>query len=207
MPPRNVLLLRSPSDSDPYHTAVEAASYHPYSLPVLETVFVSLDELANTQNRDPVELSLSGVILTSSRAAEAWRTAANSLHILSIGSLKKWYSLPFYVVGRKTAEALTAPDEGHPHVPLPSDVRGAEESGTSEKLAHFILHDLSGRPARMLYLTGDKNKDTLPSILSGGGVDLDARQVYATQGSSTFEADLERILDNATAQDGMLRVS
>ena len=50
----------------------------------------------------------------------------------------------------------------------PKDIRGGAESGTSEKLAHFILQDLppSNEPRQLLYLTGDKNRDVLPSILS-----------------------------------------
>jgi len=75
-----------------------------------------------------------------------------------------------------------------------------DQAGTSEKLAHYILHDLQrtgseasthdSRRNNLLYLTGDKNRDTLPKILHEGGIGLHSLQVYGTQGSSTFENDL-----------------
>ena len=76
----------------------------------------------------------------------------------------------------------------------PKDIRGGAESGTSEKLARFILQDLpsSDTPRKLLYLTGDKNRDVLPNILRDGGIELQSLQVYATQGSSHFASDLEK---------------
>lgn len=110
-----------------------------------------------------------------------------------------WSAVPFYVVGEATAKALTdirgAIGEKSPLGPR--DIRGGAETGTSERLAHFIVDDLSSATGsrRLLYLTGDKNRDTLPNILSDAGFELDSLQVYATQGSSTFAADLRRALD------------
>ncbi|GAA5978619.1 hypothetical protein JCM11641_002791 [Rhodosporidiobolus odoratus] len=53
------------------------------------------------------------------------------------------------------------------------------------------------RRKRLLYLTGDKNRDTLPSILSSSSsasshstFDLDALQVYSTTVSPTFHSSL-----------------
>lgn len=42
----------------------------------------------------------------------------------------------------------------------PHNIRGGSETGTGEKLAHFILEDLKERsndPPKLLYLTGDNN--------------------------------------------------
>lgn len=84
----------------------------------------------------------------------------------------------------------------------PQDIRGGAESGTSEKLAHFILQDL-GRNAgiTLLYLTGDKNRDTLPSILKDGELELLNLQVYGTKGSSHFESDLVAALQTAPSRE------
>lgn len=77
------------------------------------------------------------------------------------------------------------------------DIRGGAESGTSEKLARFILEDLptDNRPRKLLYLTGDKNRDVLPNMLREGNVELQSLQVYATQGSSSFPSDLQKVID------------
>ena len=116
-----------------------------------------------------------------------------------------WTHTPFYVVGNATAASLSEIREVAGHTLLaPVDIRGAAESGTSEKLAHFILEDLpAARPTKLLYLTGDKNRDTMPSILREGGVELQFLQAYATQGSSTFAADLRQALSRV-ARGGSL---
>ena len=110
--------------------------------------------------------------------------------------------MPFYVVGEATATALRSirtiyGDSGF----VPKDIRGSSESGTSGRLAHFILEDLakngSGSETKLLYLTGDKNKDTLPKILGDCGLDLEYLRVYETRGSSNFTKELECALGSS----------
>jgi uroporphyrinogen-III synthase len=85
------------------------------------------------------------------------------------------------------------------------DLRG-ETAGTGEQLAQFILDDLkTGNPhkkRRMLYLTGDKNRDTVPNILSSDkgkrlDIELDPIQVYETHGTSTFASDLDSLFQRS----------
>ena len=106
-------------------------------------------------------------------------------------------------MGEATAAALRAIRTLFPHSPhAPRDVRGGggggAESGTSEKLARFVVADLGGGAAgaRLLYLTGDKNRDTLAAVVREAGVALESVQVYATQGSSRFEEDLRGALQD-----------
>lgn len=110
-----------------------------------------------------------------------------------------WSQLPFYAVGQSTADALKDIRTSYPSPMSPADIRGAAESGTSERLAKFIISDLPARQerAKLLYLTGDKNRDTLPNILSDGGVDLVSLKVYETRGSSTFAAALHSLLKSS----------
>ena len=115
-----------------------------------------------------------------------------------------WSNTPFYVVGPSTASALHAihpfPHTASPY--CPRDIRGSTESGTGDKLAHFIVNDLSGTPSqcpaskgkKLLYLTGDKTKSTLPTIAKTAGFEVESLQVYATQGSTRFEDDLTSVL-------------
>jgi uroporphyrinogen-III synthase len=78
----------------------------------------------------------------------------------------------------------------------PKVIRGSSATGTSERLAHFILEDLSAKESakKLLYLTGDKNRDVLPNILKSGNVELESLQVYETQGSSNFANDLDEAI-------------
>jgi len=98
--------------------------------------------------------------------------------------------VPFYVVGQATASVLKELESLYAGIGFCRlDIRG-ESSGTAEQLAHFILNDSISGSGQMLYLTGDKNRDTLPNILSGTGIELHPLRVYETQGSSTFEQEL-----------------
>lgn len=110
-----------------------------------------------------------------------------------------WSTIPFYVVGAATASTLTSIASSFPTSPyVPRDIRGTE-SGTAEKLARFIISDVSESGSkRLLYLTGDKNRDTLPKVLSEARLHLDNLQVYATQGSSRFEENLQTALGHVS---------
>jgi uroporphyrinogen-III synthase len=104
-----------------------------------------------------------------------------------------WSKTVFYGVGTATTTALHKIATSYPNSSLaPTDVRGGVETGSAEKLAHFVLKDLNIEKGttRLLYLTGDKNRDTLPSILIEQGVVLETLQVYKTRGSRTFRRDL-----------------
>lgn len=69
-----VILFKSPSqdsNNDPYVLALHNAGYKTYFVPVLETNFVNQNALANIVLAGP-NMSCNGVVITSSRAAEAW---------------------------------------------------------------------------------------------------------------------------------------
>ncbi|KAJ7034960.1 tetrapyrrole biosynthesis, uroporphyrinogen III synthase [Mycena alexandri] len=188
--PSVVLLLRTPSDApDRYESVFSEAGYTPSSVPVLETVFVNLETLTEIVRSGSSQHG--GVIVTSGRACEAWSKAVEVLkNEQTPGEESDWSFTPFYVVAIRQA---------HPNSPFaPLHIRG-ESSGTSEQLAKFIVSDLESSPLpkgkRLLYLTGDKNRDTLPDILHARNIELSPLQVYQTQGSSSFSDDLKLALE------------
>jgi uroporphyrinogen-III synthase len=192
---RHILLLRTPSTLDAYHNELSALGYDPHSIPPLETTLVHLDDLRARLSRAPAG---KGVILTSARGAEAWRATVIALldAKAEVNSyLHAWHALRFYVVGAATASALTAHDPAHPNLPVPTDIRGAAETGTGARLAQFIINDLGGEQAVLLCLTGDKNSDELPETLKKAEIGLDMVQVYETRGSTTFRDDLCSLME------------
>ncbi|KAI0776656.1 tetrapyrrole biosynthesis uroporphyrinogen III synthase [Trametes elegans] len=216
--PRNVLLLRSPAEDggpDKYEAAFRARGYSPVSVPVLETVHTNMDALAAVLARGGggVDARYAGVIVTSARACGAWRAAVQRLaggDVPECGRCARtdpgWARIPFYAVGSGTSSALAAVHDAFPSSPYaPRDIRGGAECGTGEKLARFIVADVAENPTltskRLLYLTGDKNRDTLPRILSEGGLELESLQAYATQGSTSFEDDLHGTLHEVSGDD------
>lgn len=101
-----VLLLRTPNGfPDPYESALAQSGYRPFSVPVLETVLVNGEELRSVLRDGPVGSASGargeegeggeegeeregaerggrgyrGVIVTSSRAAEAWGKAVEDI--------------------------------------------------------------------------------------------------------------------------------
>lgn len=105
-----------------------------------------------------------------------------------------WSSVPFYVVGQGTASALEGVRQTYGQTVYTPEIIRGESSGTGERLAHFIRDQPHERPKKLLYLTGDKNKDTVPTILGEAGIELQPLKVYETQGSHTFEQDLDEAL-------------
>jgi len=188
MAPR-VLLLRTPAtppETDRYEAALTRASFRPLSLPVLETALEHLERLSRIVRGEDDEGTVDGVIVTSARAVDACANAGADID---------WRAMRFYAVGPATAAALLA------QLPNPpQDVRGTE-SGTAEQLARYIVHDAT-REERLLYLTGDKNRETLSRVVREGLGEGALRElrVYATQGVRDFESCLTRALQGETGK-------
>ena len=88
---------------------------------------------------------------------------------------------------------------------VPKDIRGGSESGTGDRLARFILDDLPKTGTKkLLYLTGDKNKDTIPRILIDGGLELDSLKVYETHGSPNFLKDLGTVVKSPSGASSVI---
>jgi len=205
-----VILLRAPSGDEPdkYKAAFASAGYFPVSIPVLQTTLTNISVLADIISAG----GYSGVIVTSARVCEAWKAAVQSIlsSPTSNASNSLWFTVPFYIVGKATASALSSlhdlfPATHHHLLPSPTMIRG-QESGNAEQLANFIVQDVqaNGHRSNLLYLTGDKNRETLPSILNAAGLKFDPVQVYGTTGSSSFKDDLERVIGEHVQVKGTL---
>lgn len=192
---------------DPYDAALSRAGYVVHFLPVLSHRLVNLDKIGQFVSADPAAIStqdgsaqwassaiqpvvsrFAGVVFTSQRAVEAWAKAGQAILESDAPLQSAWHETPFYAVGPATASALLRLDSRLR--PSPSLILGAEESGSAERLASYITsrsRNTSNSP--LLYLVGDKRKDTLPSLLQQQGIAIYEIQAYETFQSSTFEAD------------------
>ncbi|KAF9528794.1 tetrapyrrole biosynthesis, uroporphyrinogen III synthase [Crepidotus variabilis] len=193
----SVLLLRSPAEEaeDRYELAFRNAGYRPVSIPVLETLICHSSELAEYILSKPREIGIFGVIVTSKRSCEALGAAlkASQQSMQGLTNAADWSQIPFYVVGETTASSLR--DIFDAFGPYPVDIRG-QHSGNAENLASFILGDLKSEGSvKLLYLTGDKNRDTITRILSDSSIELQLLQVYETKTSSSFRSNLKRTME------------
>lgn len=159
-----VLLLRSPREPDPYVAALDAAGFTAQCVPVLRFEFVGRNALAERIQR-PDEFA--GLILTSPRAVEA----------LQDFDLGVWRDHPTFVVGPRTAGE--AAKLGLQPV--------GEESGSADDLADVITARSFERP--LLFLCGDRRRDTLPDRLRAADVAFEEVVVYWTLGDADELAD------------------
>ena len=181
-PSHHFVLVRTPhAEADPYHSTLGCPS-RTHHLPVLTTSFTDTPTLAATIQLGPTE-RYAGVIVTSQRAVDAWSLASTGPSPdPQCSTPASWCSIPFFVVGPATASALA------PLLPSPPPAFFGSSTGTAALLAATIAsHFPTPPPLPLLYLTGDKNRDTLPSALERAGLATHRVQVYETAVVDDFE--------------------
>jgi len=196
----HVLLLRSPSDDeqpDPYSAHFSSVGLASTSVQVLDTSFTNLDELQWMIETGPGFHGFKGVVITSGRSVDAWQRAVEEVVKRDDHSKADWSKTPFYVVGETTASSVEKLRTSLPSHLLPTDVLGGAESGTSEALANFIIARAAPSKknrVKLLYLTGDKNRDTLPNMLTEKGIELDSAQTYETKCCDQFASNMATVV-------------
>ena len=203
---KRVLLVKEPRsrsagdmlEEDPYSLALAEAGYSASFLPVLAHRLHNIPELRAIIQQGAVG-RYSGLVFTSQRAVEAWNEAWTAV---PASEELRWRDVPFYVVGPATAASLRSlPSHTVPPAEL---ILGAQESGNANALADFIASrhangtssngDERMRP--LLYLIGDKTKDTLSTLLHQASIPLKELQVYETYPSPTAQRDIERVFSS-----------
>lgn len=158
----DVLLLRSGDDPDPYVQAFADRGREAACVPVLSFAFPYTDELiTHLQRRDRYR----ALVATSPRVGVALRRAFRQRD----GVLTRWKATPAYVVGPKTAKRLRS---------LGFAVRG-EEAGSARALVDVI--EESGPEGPLLFLSGNRRRDTLPDGLRAAGIPFEEQVVYETR--------------------------
>ncbi|MEX0821612.1 MAG: uroporphyrinogen-III synthase [Rhodothermales bacterium] len=170
------VLLRSGDEDDPYEAAFSEQGFDVRSIPVLAFKLVNLDKLRDLISR-PDEYS--GLMLTSPRAVDALG------EVLLRGSvfLERWRGKPVFVVGSRTADGVRA---------LGLDPVG-EGSGSAQVLARLILSEPIHN--QLLFLSGDRRLDELPSTLRDAGTPFAELCVYETRLRPEIDWPVDRPVD------------
>ncbi|CAP49244.1 uncharacterized protein PODANS_5_5700 [Podospora anserina S mat+] len=174
------------------------SEYDPEFVPVLEHQFDDQGMakvrgiLKNKQIGRTEGKQYGGMIFTSQRAVEAFTKLVEEGR-----GEDNWpflQDIPVYSVGPATTRALKAV----PQVPA-LQVFG-EHTGNGETLAPYILDhyrawykDRESVPA-LLFLVGDKRRDTIPEVLTGAGWQLDEVVIYGTGEMKSFRDDFSQRL-------------
>lgn len=169
-----IILLKTPRTPDPYLEVFERAGFHVYVVPVLKFTFIHEHEL---QNRLDASGHYGGLVATSPRAVEALRRLRENL--------AAWLEKPFFAAGPETARRAAE---------LDFSVRG-QEAGSAEVLADTIVEHEFEKP--LLFLSGNRRRDTLPDRLASADLPLEELVVYETH----LCRRLEWPLDSEEASD------
>lgn len=158
----DVVLLRSGEEApDPYVTAFKQAGLHAVCEPVLAFAFPNQERLrAQLERRDRYGV----LVATSPRVG----TALERLFADREDLARTWRGTTAYAVGPKTAERLRE---------VGLEPRGAE-AGEAAALAQQIIEEAPG--ADLLFLSGNRRRDTLPDRLRAADVSFEEIVVYET---------------------------
>lgn len=159
---QRVVLFRAGDESDPYEAGLQEAGYDCECVPVLEFKFVNESELRQALENPR---SYDGLVVTSPRAVEALTNAMSWLPTENV----LWHTKAMFAVGPRTASELRR---------IGFNPTG-EGSGSAEMLSEYIVHQDFERP--LLFLCGNRRRDTLPALLSAHGVPFEELCVYASE--------------------------
>ncbi|MFO8233691.1 MAG: uroporphyrinogen-III synthase [Longimonas sp.] len=169
MTDRPIVLLRHPrisSGADPYVQALQSLSVSVQCTPVLAFDIdppPTLDVLLARPAR------YDALLCTSPRAVRALEQVLPSTH----PNHARWADKPAYVVGPRTAQAVA--EWGG--TPVGADAGGAAA------LADQIVADA---PGPLLFVSGNRRRDTLPNALVSAGQMFDEVESYRTRTRSTL---------------------
>ena len=164
----DVVLLRSPDDPDPYLQAFDEAGLAAVCEPVLRFAFPHQDALREHLRRGTEYAAL---VATSPRVGRALHQAFRAEPSLRT----QWRGRRAYAVGPKTGRWLRK---------LGLEVRG-KETGTAAALVDHIVSEAP--EGALLFLSGNRRRETLPEGLCEGGIEFEERVVYETHTRSTLD--------------------
>jgi uroporphyrinogen-III synthase len=163
-----VILLRSADTPDPYVKAFADRGLTAVCIPVLTFRFPFQSTLADALHQTDRYRHL---VLTSPRAVRALDDVFSEHPSLR----KLWTQRAAFAVGPKTAAALRD---------LGIAVTG-EDAGSADALVDAI--DTASRNGPLLFLSGNRRRDTLPDGLSDRGISFDEVVVYETRVRTAVE--------------------
>jgi uroporphyrinogen-III synthase len=164
----DVVLLRSPDDPDPYLDAFADAGRSAVCEPVLRFRFPHQDVLRECLRRAD---DYAALVATSPRIGRALHQAFRTDPALR----SRWKGRRAYAVGPKTGRWLRK---------LGLEVTG-EHAGTAAALVDRIVSDAPEAP--VLFLSGNRRRETLPEGLRSGGIPFEEQVVYETHTRSTLD--------------------
>ena len=189
-----VYLFRAPAERDPYEAALEKAGFRCRSIPVLDFEYVNQEALRKMLAHPK---RYGGLLLTSPRAAEALAEALTWLP----NQVATWIVKPTFAVGPRTSEQLRQ---------LGFQPQG-EHAGNAERLADVLEEKANEIDGPLLFLCGNRRRETLPERLRRSGIAFKECVVYHTRTQADLEIPDEApdwmVFFSPSGVEGVLRTS
>ncbi|KAF7728256.1 hypothetical protein EC973_006430 [Apophysomyces ossiformis] len=180
---------------DEYENELLKHGYHPEFIPVLDHHCASVPELRTILESGPSGgQGIIGVIVTSQRAVETLAKASEHM----VGK-ERWNSVTAYVVGPTTADSLK---QLHlfGNMVVADKATALCDQMTSHLLSHQQDHD-HDRHGSLLFLAGDKRRDTIPHWLTEAKIPFQEIRTYATCAHPLLKEQMEKICSEISSQD------
>ena len=201
---KRVILFKKQDAEDEYNGTLLKYGYTPQFIPVLDHKSANIDAIKNIFRDGPTRGLYTGLILTSQRSVQAISEALEALKndgVLLTEKIKKdWTELPMYIVGPQTAKALKELElfDGSPSDHWVVAPRAAELVGS------LIESQCQGyQLSNLLFLAGDKRRDSIPQELETANLKYNEIQCYVT----CAHADLKSEMINLEVSDWMVYFS
>ncbi|GBO12134.1 Uroporphyrinogen-III synthase [Araneus ventricosus] len=182
MKEKTVLLLKAVEDSsvDPYFEKLQKAGISSVIIPTLDFIFVNEQILENCLLYPE---KFCGIIFTSPRTVQAVQRIFDTTGF----DIARWQEKKNYAVGEATSKLAASL--------MQLDLLG-EEAGSSEELCKVILSSAACEKfvEPFLFPCSQRSKDTVPNILTEGGLQVKKVICYKTECNSHMEESLEKLI-------------
>lgn len=169
-----VLLLRSPSNPDPYVAIFSGMGWDARCVSALRFVFPYQEAL---QQRLASPSTYGGLVLTSPRGVEAIRRVSEQHPTILSG----WREKQAYAVGPKTAAELRK---------LGFNPEGEEAGGATDLLSVIAKKK---HPKPLLFPCSNRRRDTIPDGLAEANIPYEEIVVYETHPREDLELDADSV--------------
>jgi uroporphyrinogen-III synthase len=192
---KRVILFKKKDLNDKYYQQLIKNNFDTEFIPVLDHKLVNIDAIKTIIQNGPIKEQLCAMVLTSQRSVEAINKAYNELISLDQHVRDEWNSIPIYIVGPQTADALG-------HLPLFQNYRKDHHWIIAPRASELIksFSNSHNFKSTVLFLAGDKRREIIPEALNAAHISFREIKSYVTCAHPDLAHRIKKDDDNTLLQ-------
>lgn len=192
---KRVILFKKKDLNDKYYQQLVKNNFETEFIPVLDHKLANVDAIKAIIQNGPIKEQLCAMVLTSQRSVEAINEAYNELISLDQHVRDEWNSIPIYIVGPQTADALG-------QLPLFRNYRNAHHWIIAPRASELIKSFSSTHnfKSTVLFLAGDKRREIIPEALRAADIPFREIKSYVTCAHPDLANRIKKDDDNTLLQ-------